>query len=198
MGQFKYGEKNYEIFQVTTDRVCEMMYQLVDLVQLQSALNHQDEKDKATFSLLGFDPAETKPAPPGSEEDAKGKGCMVSKQVYRDGEGSASGLKHKLAQGLQSLMKKKAVEADPTPQPGASSHVQIENHCSVCHCDKNQSHQVSKMLKFACLKYTSGQVHWMGDWYERFKLIKIHDEMAQLQRHKIAQIIEQKNKLECT
>ena len=84
------------------------MHSIVDLIKLQSALNAQDELDKNTFSLVGSDPAEAKPALPGSEDDATaGKNFMVDRKIFKDKEGNGSTLKLKLAQSLLTSMKKK-------------------------------------------------------------------------------------------
>lgn len=58
---------------------------------------------------------------------------------------------------------------------GADSraHLELEKRCQVCQQDGNSRHNIVKAMKLACLKYRSGKVNHLGQWYERMKLIKI-------------------------
>ena len=52
MKQNNYNEKNYKIFQRTSQQMCEQLKNIVDLLGVQNALNFQEEVDKNSIALV--------------------------------------------------------------------------------------------------------------------------------------------------
>lgn len=67
LGQINFNEKNYQIFQKTSEQLCEQMQNIVDLLGLQNSLNFQEEKDKESVALYGGQEIEKALVEPGSE-----------------------------------------------------------------------------------------------------------------------------------
>lgn len=133
---------------------------MLELLRLQNSLNFQEEKDKASISLLGATDNDKVLADIGSVTDEKGKSYMRAPD------------KSGLAYGADLLGSGLARVED-------NAHVEIEKRCQVCNQDNNSRHYVNKAMKIACLKYKSAPVSHYGKTYDRMKLIKIQEDLVQ-------------------
>jgi len=53
IGQLSFNEKNYAIFQKTSEQICYQIANILELIRLQNSLSFQEEKDKNSISLYG-------------------------------------------------------------------------------------------------------------------------------------------------
>jgi hypothetical protein len=79
MGQYSYNEKSYRIFQTTSQRICDQMANIVELIGLQNSLNFQEEKDKHSIALVSGLPSDKAGADPGSQDDRAARAFMADK-----------------------------------------------------------------------------------------------------------------------
>mmetsp|Transcript_34911 Transcript_34911/g.53589 ORF Transcript_34911/g.53589 Transcript_34911/m.53589 type:complete len:115 (+) Transcript_34911:887-1231(+) len=86
LGQINFNEKNYLIFQKTSEQICSQVSNLLELFKLQNSLNFQEEKDKNSISLFGRPDAEITQA---QREDKVDKEATAFMRNPKEGVGLA-------------------------------------------------------------------------------------------------------------
>ena len=155
LGQISFNEKNYLIFQKTSEQLCNQIVNILELMRLQNSLNLQEEKDKNSIALYGQKEAnEFVPAQKGGKLDMEADKFVKKKTLSKSG----------LAFNANLL---------ETDQLGSAVHLELDARCQICSIDPNQRHLVQKAFKKACLRYRSSKVEHYGHAYDRMKLISI-------------------------
>ena len=76
LGQISFNEKNYQIFQKTSEQICDQIANIMELIGLHNSLAFQEEKDKSTVSLYGSAEQEVAAADIGGRADERANHFM--------------------------------------------------------------------------------------------------------------------------
>ena len=125
LGQISFNEKNYQIFQKTSEQICFQIANIIELVGLQNSLAFQEEKDKNTISLHASAEAEVAAADVGSRADERGN--QFVRLAPAQNSSALSFKTNLLASGSRA-------DGGQEGAPGADSraHVELEKRCQVC------------------------------------------------------------------
>lgn len=76
------------------------------------------------------------------------------------------------------------------------AHLDLDRRCQVCQQESAARHVTVKAMRFACLKYRSGQVRHFSKLYKRMDLIKIQEELVEQHTKQIQAIMASKVAME--
>ena len=180
LGQIDFNEKNYQIFQKTSEQICFQMANILELLMLQNSLNAQEEADKNSIALYGNTEKSQAPMEVGDDQEKAAKHFMKSANAFE---------KNKTALSFKSNILQTGPDTKVCTEDPPKVHIELEKRCQVCQQDANARHHTAKAFKIACLKYQSSNVSHYGHTYERLKLIKIQESLIEQHCQQIKAIV---------
>lgn len=122
LGQISFNEKNYQIFQKTSEQICFQMANILELLMLQNSLNAQEEADKNSIALYGNTEKNQTLMEVGDDAERDAKNFMKSGNAYEKNKTALSFKPDILQTGPESKL--------TTEEPKV--HIELEKRCQVC------------------------------------------------------------------